>query len=173
MSEGDRLAESRSACRRVLQALPAEPVTICVYAAMKSEVDLSLLLPTLFERGCAVFFPCFEDGKMVFRRAESASELRKTPLGFVQPPASAPLLDPAALQYAIVPARAYTKDGKRMGRGNGGYDIWIRAQRSANPGTKFWGIAFEAQILPDVPMEAHDERVDAVFTARGSANEPK
>ncbi|MFA7682254.1 MAG: 5-formyltetrahydrofolate cyclo-ligase, partial [Candidatus Peribacteraceae bacterium] len=68
---------------------------------------------------------------------------------------------------ALIPGRAFDRDGNRLGRGNGSYDHWIREQRTANPQTKIWGIAFECQIVPIVPTEEHDERVDALITARG------
>ena len=168
MDEPARQAESRSVCRRVLEKLPPGPVTIAVYAALKSEVDLTFLIDELLKRESTIFFPKYEGGKMVFRSAPSMSELTPGQFGILEPPSSNPLLDASTLDFAIVPARAYTKDGKRMGRGNGGYDIWIRAQRKLNPKTQFWGVCFEAQLVDDVPMEAHDERVDVVVTQRGT-----
>lgn len=166
MDESARQAESRSVCRRILQTLPHGAVHIALYAAMKSEVNLTLLIDELSARGATMFFPKFEGGKMVFRQAASMTELTPGPLQFPEPPESNPLLDPSTLDYAIIPARAYTHDGKRLGRGNGGYDMWIRAQRKLNPKTQFLGVCFESQLVDSVPMEAHDEQVDGVVTAR-------
>ncbi len=166
MDEQARQAESRSVCRRVLEKLPPGPIIIAVYAALKSEVDLTLLIDELLKREATIFFPKYEGGKMVFRSATSMKELKAGQFGILEPPSSNPLLDASSLDYAIIPARAYTKKGKRMGRGNGGYDIWIRAQRKMNPKTQFWGVCFEAQLVDDLPMEEHDETVDAVVTAR-------
>jgi hypothetical protein len=56
----------------------------------------------------------------------------------------------------------------RMGGGNGGYDIWIREKRKVSPETQFWGVAYEHQIMNEVPMEEHDEKVDRIVTARGA-----
>ena len=169
LTQGDREAESRSVCRRVLEALPPEPVPVCVYAALKSEVNLKLLIDALLHKEWALYFPRFE-GKLVFRRVTDLKDLKPGQLGILEPPAEAPLLDPKAPAIALIPARAYARDGKRLGRGNGGYDIWIRARRAASPATKFWGVCFECQLLEHIPMEAHDERVDAVVTARGMGN---
>jgi len=58
----------------------------------------------------------------------------------------------------------------RLGRGNGGYDHWIEKQRDVNPDTRMIGVAFECQIVNEVPIDAHDEKMDEVITDRGSIN---
>lgn len=166
MSDTLKAAESRSVSRRVMESLPKEAMTVCAYVPMKSEVDIRPVLEHLLEKKTALFLPRFE-GKLVFRKVTSLTELIPGTLGVMEPPASAAELDPQALAVALVPARAYARDGRRLGRGNGGYDIWIRAQRKLNPKTQFWGICYDAQLVNDVPMEDHDERVDAVITGRG------
>ncbi len=168
MDDAARQAESRSCCRRVLENLPPGPCTVAVYAALRSEVDLRLLIDECWKRGSTLYFPRHEGGKMAFRKVTSLSELAVGTYGIYEPPQSGLLLDPVILDVAVIPARAYSTDGRRMGRGNGGYDIWIRTQRKAHPSTKFWGVCFDAQILQDIPMEPHDERVDAVMTSRGT-----
>jgi 5-formyltetrahydrofolate cyclo-ligase len=167
MSDKDRDAESRSVSRRIIESLPQDPVTVCAYVPLKMEVNIRPALAHMLDKGFPLFLPRFEGGKMVFRQAENLTDLVMGPFNIPEPLPSAHLLNPAQLAIAFVPARAYAMDGKRLGRGNGGYDIWIRAQRSANPATQFWGIAFEAQIVNDIPMQAHDERVNAIITARG------
>jgi 5-formyltetrahydrofolate cyclo-ligase len=78
-----------------------------------------------------------------------------------------PLIDDADIAVAVVPGRAFSRDGHRMGRGNGGYDYWIAAQRKRRPDTRFIGVCFDCQLVQDVPMEAHDQPVDMVVTSRG------
>jgi len=167
VSDKERINEGRSVSRRIIQLLPPEPVAIAAYIPMKSEVDITLLLEYLLEKGYPLYLPRGEGRAFAFRKIESLPSLVVGPFGVGEPPAKSPLLQPKDLAIAIVPARAYTKTGQRLGRGNGGYDIWIRAQRLANPNTKFWGVVLEQQVMPEVPMEAHDETVDAVITARG------
>jgi 5-formyltetrahydrofolate cyclo-ligase len=167
LTEKERQAESRSVCRRIEQSLPPPPVTITAFYSVKEEVDVRPLLTSLIEKGYEIYLPRYEGGKMVFRRTQNLTELTPGAFGIPEPPITAPLLDPAALAIAIVPARAYNRKGHRLGRGNGGFDIWIRAQRQANPATKFWGICFENQVVDEIPMEAHDETVDAIVTSRG------
>jgi 5-formyltetrahydrofolate cyclo-ligase len=167
MSEKDRTAESRSLCKRILEALPPGPITITGYVPLRTEPDIRPLLEELLKRGDSVFLPRFENGKLAFRQVFDLDHLAPGELKIMEPPASAPLLDPQKLDICIVPARGFDAKGWRLGRGNGGYDIWIKKQRTENPKSQFWGIALECQIVPDVPREEHDERVDAVVTARG------
>jgi 5-formyltetrahydrofolate cyclo-ligase len=166
ITEGERAADGRSLSRRIIEALPPEPVPIAAYMPMRTEPDITLLLEHLLEKGYPLYLPRFEGGKMALRQATNLKTLIKGQLGVLEPSPTAPLLKPQDLAIAVVPARAYNKKGQRLGRGNGGYDIWIRAQRAANPNTQFWGVIFEQQLVRDIPMEAHDEVVDAVITAR-------
>lgn len=166
LSPGERAAESRSICRRVLELLPPESRTVCAFMPIRDEVDIRPLLRELGTRGIALFLPCYEK-LLAFRKAEDLSKLQPGALHILEPPPEADLLDPQALDLAIVPGRAFDAAHNRLGRGNGGYDRWIRAQRAANPRTRFWGVCFECQVVNAVPMEPHDERVDAMVTPRG------
>ena len=165
MTEKERAAESRSVCRRVSEELG--DIAVCVYSALPTEVDLTQLIEKLFKKNAPLYFPRFESGKNVFRRASSLDELKVGSFGIMEPPITAEELLLDAPLIAIVPGRAFDASGGRLGRGNGGYDHWIRDVRSKNPESKFLGVCFECQIVQEVPMEAHDERVDQVFTARG------
>jgi len=167
MSPKDRAAESRSLCRRILEALPKKPVTLCVYYPLTDEADIRPAIREMFSLGHAVFLPVMENNLLTFRKATSLEELKPGALNIPEPPEEAPLLDPQELDIVLVPGRAFDREGDRIGRGNGGYDIWIAKQRKANTKTQFWGIALECQIVNDIPMEAHDQRLDAVLTARG------
>lgn len=168
INEQERNVESRTLCKQVLHILPKEPINICVFYPLKDEVNIQLLISELIKQNCNIFLPCFEDNALMFRKMEDIRTLSPGAFKIPEPPKNAPKLDPQELSYALIPARAYTKDGKRLGRGNGGYDKWIRLQRAANPQTIFIGIALQAQIVENIPMEEHDERVDIVVTARGN-----
>ena len=166
LSEKDRAAESRSICRRIIEALPQDPVTVCAYYAMPNEVDLKPLLDELLKKGFPLFLPRCESEKLVFRQVQDLSSLTKGSFDIPEPSTNASALDPQTASHVIVPGRAFDQKGGRLGRGNGGYDHWIADQRKTNPNTLYWGVCFECQLVPEVPMEAHDERVDAVVTAR-------
>jgi 5-formyltetrahydrofolate cyclo-ligase len=166
ISKKDRDAEERSLLKRIKVLLGDEPKTIAAFVPLTDEVDIRPLLTDLLAAGWKLFLPRFEGGKLAFRKAEKITGLTPGQFGIPEPSLSSPLLHPEELDVILVPGRAFTKDGKRLGRGNGGYDIWIHSQRAANPNTKFVGIGLECQVIDAIPTEPHDEAVDMVLTAR-------
>lgn len=167
LSPSERSAESRSVCRRILELMPKNTQTLCAYWPLPSEVDVRPILREWMKRGHPLFLPRFDGKRLTFHRVNDFDDLAMGALNIHEPPADAEPLDPSTLDLALVPGRAFDRSLHRLGRGNGGYDVWIRSQRSANPRTQFWGVAFDCQVTADVPHEAHDERMDAVVTARG------
>ncbi|MDZ4096217.1 MAG: 5-formyltetrahydrofolate cyclo-ligase [Paracoccaceae bacterium] len=78
-------------------------------------------------------------------------------------PRDGPWLDPDVL---IVPLVAFDTRGYRLGYGGGFYDRTLAGLRARRP-TLAIGFAFAAQILPQVPIDATDQRLDAILTENG------
>ena len=74
---------------------------------------------------------------------------------------SCPRILPAGLDAILVPGVAFTRDGRRLGRGGGYYDRLL-ARCPAH--VVRIGVCFECQILDALPLEAHDQRVHIVIT---------
>ena len=75
----------------------------------------------------------------------------------------------AAADLVIAPALAIGPNGERLGQGGGCYD---RALPRRRPGTPVVAVVFPDELLtgpdaPSIPVEAHDERVDAALTVDG------
>ncbi|HSW35857.1 MAG TPA: 5-formyltetrahydrofolate cyclo-ligase [Candidatus Limnocylindrales bacterium] len=70
-------------------------------------------------------------------------------------------VDPAAIDLLIVPGVAFDLEGNRLGYGGGYYDRFFPLLRSKVP---LVALAFELQILPQVPMEKWDRKVDYIIT---------
>ncbi|CAN5831725.1 hypothetical protein BH11PLA1_BH11PLA1_01600 [soil metagenome] len=66
------------------------------------------------------------------------------------------------LDAVVVPGLAFTRDGRRLGRGAGFYDRFL-ALLPARVLTI--GICFEVQFIADVPVDEHDRRVREVLSA--------
>lgn len=60
----------------------------------------------------------------------------------------------------LVPGLAFDRQGHRMGRGGGFYDRWLEKY----PSVKKIGVGFSCQLVPRVPREAHDARMDLLVT---------
>jgi 5-formyltetrahydrofolate cyclo-ligase len=69
-----------------------------------------------------------------------------------------------------VPGVAFDQSGGRMGHGFGYYD---RLLQHARPDAPLVALAFECQLFPEIPAEAHDIFMDksitekAVYVGRG------
>jgi len=165
MNEQSKAAESRSIVRRILEVLPADG-TICAFVPMKTEPDIRPLLEQLLQSGRLLFLPSFDGRHLVMRKIETLSDLIQSTFGIPEPPPACPPLDPKKPAVVLIPGRAFDRTGKRLGRGNGGYDRWITAHRKENGQSLYYGVAFECQIVSEVPVEEHDAHVDRVITAR-------
>jgi 5-formyltetrahydrofolate cyclo-ligase len=71
--------------------------------------------------------------------------------------------DPAVL--VVVPGIGFDATGRRLGRGLGYYDRALAALRRDQPVTVV-GIAYELQIVAELPHEPWDEPVDVIVTER-------
>jgi 5-formyltetrahydrofolate cyclo-ligase len=164
MSTEEKQKQSARICDALRALLPKNPCAVCAYAPLPDEVDIRPLLTELLERNYGVYLPRYIEGTLTFHAIESLEELTPGALAVHEPPHHAPPLDPSMLAVVLVPGRAFDRQGNRLGRGKGGYDRWMTTQRQANPGTQFWGIAFQEQIVEAVPVEEHDQPADRVVS---------
>jgi 5-formyltetrahydrofolate cyclo-ligase len=72
-------------------------------------------------------------------------------------------VDPLALDLVMVPGVGFTREGARMGNGQGYYDRLLDRVR---PGAPLVALAYECQIFPDLPVSPHDVYMDAVVTEK-------
>lgn len=167
MKAGDKAAESRSICRRIREELPGEQLLICGYYPMVTEVDVLPLLKELIKEGHTIALPHKEGRAFAFRIIKSFEDLVTGPFNVPEPHDDDPIAELNKIDLVLLPGRGFDQLGNRLGRGNGGFDIFLSALRKVNDRTEAWGICYDCQMLRSVPMDTHDEKVDAVVTARG------
>jgi len=134
---------------------------IALYAALGAEVDPSFIADAARARGARLVYPRLvaDDRRMVF--AECPPEaLVKGRLGAPEPPADAPVVDHDAIAAVVIPGVAFSEDGHRLGRGGGYYDATLPGM----PAAARIGVAFDIQVVPTLPREAHDAPLDALVT---------
>lgn len=158
MTENDRRVESKIIMRELRKLITDAPRTIGAFIPFLDEPDLRPLLLEWMESGWIVCIPAVENGGLVFRKAVTL-DIPRHPVTNIPHPEGEPMQG-EDIDIVIVPGRAFTKDGMRLGRGNGGYDRWL----AANPEPKTIGICFDCQMLQDMPQEPHDRPVQTVLT---------
>lgn len=165
LSAHERTSESRSLCKRIEENLPEGTLTICAYMPMATEADIAPLIERLLQKGHHLFIPRFTRANFEFRQIHSMEDLFPGKFGLLEPLPSNPALNLQDVSVALIPALGFDRTGNRLGRGNGGYDIWLKSLREVNPNAIVWGVALEHQLTDEVPMEPHDQKVDAIMTA--------
>jgi len=70
-------------------------------------------------------------------------------------------VDVSEIDLVIVPGVAFDERGNRLGYGGGYYDRFFTELRDGVP---LVAVAFEVQVLPEVPVAPWDRRVDLIIT---------
>lgn len=134
--------------------------TVFLYRSVPPEFTTVGLANAAWRAGKRVVFPrILGGGALSLHVVHGWHEFTGTTHGIPEPGASAPPLIPEDVDLAIVPGVAWDDEGGRLGRGGGYFDRLLPRLRLS------WGIGFDAQVVPRVPVEAHDRRVSRVWHA--------
>jgi len=158
--------ERRTASAAICAAVCARPEwqrahTVLSYVPMADEADVSPLLQAGFAAGKAMLLPRCEKGRRLsLRRILPGEPLEEGRYGIPAPPACAPEYERAGL--VILPALAFSLDGRRLGYGGGYYDRLFERM----PEAVYLGVCDHRLLLPALPCDAHDLRADILITDR-------
>ncbi|MDA1325146.1 MAG: 5-formyltetrahydrofolate cyclo-ligase [Proteobacteria bacterium] len=134
------------------------------YWPIRDELDIRRLLTGLTDQGSRCALPVVEGRAkpLLFRQWKPGVELVQRPFGLSEPPDSARVLTPRVL---LVPLLAVDSRGNRLGYGGGYYDRTLIFLRQSVPIVAV-GIAFEVQLVADVPHDGRDAALDWVVTEK-------
>jgi 5-formyltetrahydrofolate cyclo-ligase len=158
------IAESNEGLFRVLINMPEfkNAGTIFTYYSLGREVDTVRIIEHALELGKTVTLPvCMKGGVMEARAVRDLGELSKTSFGLLEPLSSTRVVMPEELDFIIVPALSYDRDGFRIGWGGGYYDRYLLRTRAFTA-----GISRERLLVDTLPRETHDVAVRCVVTER-------
>ena len=131
------------------------------YVSAGSEVETHEMIRQLLVRGNIVCVPRVVGPQdIVAQRIHSFDELRLSEFGILAPPPGEAFR--GAIDVCICPGIAFSENGDRLGSGRGYYDRYL----SAHPPRITIGLAFECQIVKDLPVEPHDRPMDWIITER-------
>ncbi len=140
---------------------------IALFSPLAGEPDVELLWATEPARFC---YPSVAQGKMEFVEVEKLADLTTAPwhahIREHRLAGEASIVPPAEIGAILVPGLAFTKRGHRLGRGGGYYDRYLAALPAT---TRKIGVCFAMQLVETLPIEAHDQHMNAVVTEDGLA----
>ncbi len=151
-----------------LAAIPgfAAAQGIGLFAAIPGEPDLRALSDDLRAAGRRTAYPrCRDDGGMDFVVVAGWEDLESGRYGVLEPGSHIPAALPATIDFVLVPGLAFDRAGARLGRGRGYYDRAL--VEAVSPAAVRVGVALAEQLVPDVPTESHDVRMDWLVTEEG------
>jgi len=172
----DRVERAAASAARHLMGLSDLPRThshltfdrvsiVALYAAIGSEIDTSPIATRLIERDITLAYPrVTEDSlRLTFHRVQRPEELLRGTFGIPEPAATTPIVPLASIEVVLVPGLGFDARGYRLGWGKGYYDFTLAESSHALR----IGLAFECQVVPEVPHEWNDMPVDIIVTEDG------
>ncbi len=137
---------------------------VCFYVAMPHEVDTVPMIERALASGMRVCVPrCdMKTVELTFYEIRALADLRAGTWGILEPephPERAVRLED--VRCVLVPGVAFDPDGNRIGNGKGFYDRFLKKLK---PGAAKIGLAYSLQMVPRVPVDAHDVKLDFVLT---------
>ena len=155
-------------CGERLVALPeyGRARTVMYYVDVRSEVRTRHYLPTALTQGKKIIVPYCVEGELELFHLQGMDELAVGMYKILEPRAELRTrpdkrAEPGELDLVIVPGVAFDRDGGRTGHGLGYYDKLLHRAR---PNAPLVALAFECQLFPRIPMQAHDIYMDRVVT---------
>lgn len=166
-AQADKEELSQKICE-TFAALPefSAAGTVMVYIDVRTEVRTRQNLPALLKSGKRIVVPYCVDKELELFRLEDMDELAIGMYKILEPKnelreSAAKRVDVKELDLIMVPGVAFDRRGARMGHGFGYYDKLLEHARADAP---LVALAFECQLFPEIPTQAHDVFMDKIVT---------
>lgn len=140
---------------------------IFIYVSYSSEIDTIKIINKALGDGKEIFVPrtVFDTKAMDAVKINSLENMKKDRYGILEPEEGKPCVDPDELDLIVVPGVAFDKKGGRMGYGAGYYDRYFKKiSNEKRNHVKKVALAYDFQIIDDVPMDKQDVKIDYIIT---------
>ncbi|XP_043931900.1 5-formyltetrahydrofolate cyclo-ligase [Protopterus annectens] len=145
---------------------------IAVFLSMQDEVQTEGIIKHAFQSGKQCFIPRYmaRSHHMDMVKLASIEEIKSLPLTTwnIHQPAFEDTREEAlasgGLDLVLMPGLAFDKNGNRLGRGKGYYDVYLqRCLQHPNGKPYTLALAFKEQICDSVPVGESDIQIDDVL----------
>lgn len=142
--------------------------SLLAYVSFRSEVDTTRFLQDVINSGKKLVLPVVDSRHKALRLYEikETSELEYGYMGILEPGVredrEVALSD---IDLVIIPGAGFDLKGNRLGYGGGYYDKLLSlATNPQSPTPLLVALAFEEQIIEEIPSEPHDIKMDMIIT---------
>ena len=147
---------------------------VFIYIPMFGEVDTRYIVAQAYREHKQVAIPRMEGSDLAFYFYDGQTEnLLPNQFGILEPNPDWKLVDPTVPTgkrlLVLTPGLAFDRSRRRLGRGKGFYDRFLDGLRTAHSqGSTSWavGLAFDEQLVNEVPVSDHDQPLDGIVTDR-------
>lgn len=139
--------------------------SVALYSPTGNEVATEEIRDDALKSNKKLFYPKPGGGEnLTLIRVESAGELKPGRHGILEPIGEKAMAKEDQERLVVfVPGLAFDPQGNRLGRGKGWYD---RVFKLLGDGPTFVALAYELQIVEQVPAEEWDRKVHHIITER-------
>jgi 5-formyltetrahydrofolate cyclo-ligase len=163
MTAAQRAADSaRARALLAQQAIWRQARSILFYAPFPEELDVWPLVQDSLAAGKTVALPRFQAATKEYvacRILDASRDIVSGHFGIREPADHCVEIPREVLEWVLVPGVAFDERGHRLGRGKGYYDRLLAPVRGTT-----CGVAFNEQLVPEIPVEPHDVMVSCVLT---------
>ena len=168
MSEADRHVKSVSICTTVAASPEFHSArVVMLFLSTPEEVDTAPLALRAWQAGKTVVVPkvSWDQRRMLPVEISSLNSASMTVTGpGVREPIAGKPIPVDFIDMVIVPGMGFTRTGHRIGRGMGFYDRFLAMPEFIGISC---GMAFEEQIVPELPVLDHDIPLNMLATEGG------
>ena len=164
LSDQERVVSSQRIAQAVSSLFSSEfahsPKTIVAgYWPIRGEVDPRFAMLALEQAGFSLALPAIAGESLRFHRYLTGDTLVAGRFNTYEPAEDSPVVIPA---FVLVPLVAFDGQCQRLGYGAGFYDRMLAGFGATRPVTV--GLAYECQLVSEVPVDDHDQPLDLVLT---------
>ncbi|MDI6878963.1 MAG: 5-formyltetrahydrofolate cyclo-ligase [Desulfitobacteriaceae bacterium] len=168
LTERERQEKSLHIEKQVLTLPEYEKAqTVMLFLNFRDEVETTALAEETLTRGKQLVLPrCAPQGILIPALIRDLDQDIEPGTWGIREPRLQGLreADPWAIDLVIVPGAAFDGQGNRLGYGGGYYDRFFGRLR---PQVLRVAIAFATQVLPEVPVDPHDQKMSILVTEEG------
>jgi 5-formyltetrahydrofolate cyclo-ligase len=168
LSAAHRVVRSADILQRLFELEAVRSATwIHFYVSSGHEVETTGMIAHALSRGKRVSVPKMEPESkrlILSELRDPVRELSPGPKGIPEPkPEAFRPVDAHAMALFVIPGVAFDERGNRLGQGAGYYD---RLLANISDRIPIVGLAFELQIVKEIPVGEHDIKVNWIVTEK-------
>lgn len=131
-----------------------------IYLPIHNEVETKSIIDHLLKNKRNIYLPTFDQKTNDYKLSKFSTwqNLVSGPYEILQPN-DTESISPLSVDVALIPGVAFSKSGVRLGYGKGVYDRLFHNAKALKI-----GLAYQFQIIDEIPKEEHDLLMDVVVT---------